>query len=227
MGSTFIERKTKGKAIEICSMFLNMNESNPFLSRIITCYEKWILYDNRKIPAEWIDCGSLLRFFQKTSLHSKKVMITVCWSQAELIHYEFLPASETIIANKYCTQIEEMHKKFTVMCSAKVNRKTKILLRDNARPHIAQQTLEKLNNLKFETLLHPPYSPDLSPTDYHFSKHWIISCLEKYWVTNTVQKRCSRSSSLLVLRTFIRLEFRNLSRVGRSVFNKNETILIK
>jgi len=83
-------------------------------------------------------------------------MITVWWSQSVPIHYEFLPAGETITAHKYCTQIEEMHKKFTVMCSAKVNRKTKILLRDNARPHIAQQTLEKLNNLKFETLPHSP-----------------------------------------------------------------------
>ena len=61
-----------------------------------------------------------------------------------------------------------MHKKLGVMCPAMVNRKTPMLLHDNARSHVAQQTLEKLNELKIETVLHPLYSPDLSPTDYHF-----------------------------------------------------------
>jgi len=64
--------------------------------------------------------------------------------------------------------MEEMHKKLAVMCPAMVNRKTHMLLHDNARPHVAQQTLEKLNELKIETVPHPSYSPDLSSTDYHF-----------------------------------------------------------
>jgi len=136
-------------------MLLNRNESNPFLSRIIICDEKWILYDNRKRHAEWIDCSLSPRYFPKSSLHPKKVIITVWRSQAGLIHYEFLPAGETITANKYCTQIEEIHKKLAVMSSAMVNRKTPILLHNNARLHVAQQTL-KLNYLKFKTLPHSP-----------------------------------------------------------------------
>ena len=54
------------------------------------------------------------------------------------------------------------------MCPAMVNRKTPKLLYDNTRSYVAQQTQGKLNELKIETVLHPPYSPDLSPTDYHF-----------------------------------------------------------
>jgi len=73
-----------------------------------------------------------------------------------------------------------MHKKLAVMCPAMINRKTPMLLHDNASPHVAQQTLEKPNELKIETVTHPPYSPALSSTDYHFFRHWIISCLENY-----------------------------------------------
>uniref|UniRef100_A0A1I7XC44 Guanylate cyclase n=1 Tax=Heterorhabditis bacteriophora TaxID=37862 RepID=A0A1I7XC44_HETBA len=43
-----------------------------------------------------------------------------------------------------------------------------IILHDNARPHVSQMTLQKVDELGYET---PPYStdsPDLSPTDYHF-----------------------------------------------------------
>jgi histone-lysine N-methyltransferase SETMAR len=40
-------------------------------------------------------------------------------------------------------------------------------LHDNARPHIAKLTREKLLKLGWVTVPHPPYSPDLAPTDYH------------------------------------------------------------
>ena len=54
---------------------------------------------------------------------------------------------------------------------AVVNRKGPVLLRDSAQPHTEQSTLHKLNDLGYEVLPHPPYSPDLSPTHYHFFKH--------------------------------------------------------
>ena len=34
--------------------------------------------------------------------------------------------------------------------------------------HVIQPTLQTLNQLCYEVLPHPPYSSDLSPTDYHF-----------------------------------------------------------
>ena len=37
----------------------------------------------------------------------------------------------------------------------------------NARPHVAELTREKLMALEWEVLMHPPYSPDLAPTDFH------------------------------------------------------------
>ncbi|KAE9421322.1 hypothetical protein Angca_006525, partial [Angiostrongylus cantonensis] len=46
-----------------------------------------------------------------------------------------------------------------------------ILHHDNARPLVAEPALQKLNELDYETLPNPPYSSDLSPTDYHFFKH--------------------------------------------------------
>ena len=42
-----------------------------------------------------------------------------------------------------------------------------ILLRDNARPHTANLVRDNLQRFGWETLQHPPYSPDLSPCDFH------------------------------------------------------------
>ena len=42
-----------------------------------------------------------------------------------------------------------------------------ILLQDNARPHTASRTLAKIEDLGWKLLTHPPYSPDLAPSDFH------------------------------------------------------------
>ena len=46
-----------------------------------------------------------------------------------------------------------------------------LLPRDNARPHTVRATTDALETLKFEILSHPPYSPDLAPSDFHFFPH--------------------------------------------------------
>src|SRR3569832_1056517 len=53
---------------------------------------------------------------------------------------------------------------------ALVNKRGLLLLHENARPYVSQITTKKLNQLKIKVLLHPPSSPDLSPTDYHLFK---------------------------------------------------------
>ena len=42
-----------------------------------------------------------------------------------------------------------------------------VLLHDNARQHTAAHTVETLQKLKFEVFAHPPYSPEIAPSDYH------------------------------------------------------------
>ena len=39
--------------------------------------------------------------------------------------------------------------------------------RDSSHPHAAAATRQTNRSLKFEVLLHPPYSPILAPCDFH------------------------------------------------------------
>ena len=40
-------------------------------------------------------------------------------------------------------------------------------MHDNAPAHKALATQKKLDYLRFQCIDHPPYSPDLAPSDYH------------------------------------------------------------
>ena len=102
----------------------------------------------------------------------KMVMVTVVWwSAVSLAH--FPNPGKTITSGTYAQQISEIDQKVQSLHPAlvnRVNRKGPILLYINAWPHASQPTLQTLNELSYEILPLLPYSPDLSPTDYHLSK---------------------------------------------------------
>ena len=173
------------RRFEICSALDLRNKNDPFLDRIITCDEKWILYDNRKRSARWLDSNEAPKRFPKPKTHQKKIMVTMWWPSEGVIHYSLLKPGESITADSYCKEIDEMHEKIRKIRPALVNRKGPILLHDNARPHVSQITVRKLNDLGYETLPHPPYSPDLSPTDYQFFKHLDHFLTEKIFTNQT------------------------------------------
>ncbi|XP_055623395.1 histone-lysine N-methyltransferase SETMAR-like [Toxorhynchites rutilus septentrionalis] len=131
-----------------------------------------ILYDNRRRLVQWLNRN-------QAPQQVMKVMVTVWWSVAGVIHHSFLNSGGTITADKYCQQIDEMHQKVRRMCLRLVNMQGSVLLHDNAQPHVAQPTLQKLNELGYETLPHSAYSPDLSPTDYRFFKRFDNFLREK------------------------------------------------
>ena len=56
--------------------------------------------------AQWLGQEEAPMHFPKPNLHQKKVIVTVWWSAASLIHYSFL---NPIKSEKYVQQISEKH----------------------------------------------------------------------------------------------------------------------
>ena len=46
-------------------------------------------------------------------------------------------------------------------------KRSELAIQDNARPHTSLVMCKKLLELGWEVMPHPPYSPDLAPSDYH------------------------------------------------------------
>ncbi|KAF2348287.1 Transposase type 1 [Trinorchestia longiramus] len=166
-----LNENQKLRRFEVHSMLSLHNTNDPFLDRIVTCDEKWVLYDNRKRSGQWLDRDEPPQTLPKANVAPIKIMVTVWWSAISVIHYIFLGVNETINAKRYCNDLAVMHARLSEKRPALVNRRGPILLLDNARPRVARMTIQKLTELGYETLPHPSYSPDLSPTDYHLFKH--------------------------------------------------------
>ena len=85
---------------------------------------EWIVYDNRRRSGQWLDTDVPPRHFPKAKTHQQKTMVTVWWSAAGVIHYNFRQLGQTIIAESYCEEIEEMYRKLRQQQPALVNRTT-------------------------------------------------------------------------------------------------------
>lgn len=109
-----------------------------FVQQQVHCHmrwKKWIFHDNWRCSAQWLQHDEPPWKFPKPKCHQKKVMVTVWWSAAGLIHHSFLNLDKTITLEKYCQHINEMHQKLQCICLALAYRKGPILLYDNARQH--------------------------------------------------------------------------------------------
>ncbi|GBP11540.1 Kinesin-like protein Klp61F [Eumeta japonica] len=58
-----------------------------------------------------------------------------------------------------------------------------ILLHDNAHPHVAVLVKNYLKTLDWEVLRHPPYSPDIAPSDYHLFRSMAHALSEQLFTS--------------------------------------------
>jgi histone-lysine N-methyltransferase SETMAR len=84
-----------------------------------------------------------------------------------VIYFELLDIHETINANVYSQQLQLLYQVLLQKRPVLANQKGVIPLHDNSRPHVAKLTQQKIEQFGWEVLAHPPWSPDLAPSDYH------------------------------------------------------------
>ena len=94
-------------------------------------------------------------------------MLCIWWDWKGVLYYELLPENQTINSNKYCSQLDQLKAELDEKRPELVNRKRIIFHQDNAKPHVSLMTRQKLLQLGWEVLIHPPYSPDIAPSVFH------------------------------------------------------------
>ena len=143
---------------------LSYRRTSAWLKSIVTGDEKWCLFFNERRRRSWVDAGGPAQPQPKTNLHPRKVLLCIWWDSQGVLYWELLNPGQSINATVYCQQLDRLA---AAIQQKRPNHGPIRFLHDNARPHTALMTRNKLLELGWEVLPHPPYSPDLAPSDYY------------------------------------------------------------
>jgi histone-lysine N-methyltransferase SETMAR len=92
-------------------------------------------------------------------------MASVFWNAEGILFIDYLKKGKTITGEYYSNLLTTLDKKKIVrknpVCKKKI-----IFHQDNAPAHKSVLTMEKLRDLHYKLLEHPPYSPGLAPSDF-------------------------------------------------------------
>ncbi len=145
-----------------------------FMSRIVTGDETWIstfMAETKAESRQWQEKGELRPRKAKQVRSRKKSMLTVFFDIKGILLIQFNMPKETIDADRYCATLaqlkENVRRKRPELWEQNEEGDRKFLLHhDNAPAHTATQTLAKLGRWGIQMVAHPPYSPDLAPSDF-------------------------------------------------------------
>jgi len=95
-----------------------------------------------------------------------KVLASIFWDQDGILLSDYLTKGKIINAEYYSSLLGQLKGILKKKRRGKVT-KGVLFLHDNAPAHRTFASQKKLSYLGFQCLDHPPYSPDLVPSDYH------------------------------------------------------------
>ena len=117
---------------------------------------------------------------KKTAAESHRILVEVCgehalaertcqkWFARSKSGDFGLEPGETINGERYRTQLIRLKRAIAEKRLEYATRHEAIIFHlDNARPHVAIPVKNYLEKSGWGVLPHPPYSPDLAPSDYH------------------------------------------------------------
>lgn len=154
---------------EISQNHLASLEADPdFFSKIVTGDETWVHHwdpETKLESMQWVHKGSPPPKKARTQSSAGKLMATVFWDQAGIILIEYMPKGTTITAATYCNTLKSLRKAIDQKRPG-LRHENVLILHDNARVHKAIKVQPVLGECNFSELDHPPYSPDLAPSDF-------------------------------------------------------------
>ena len=94
-----------------------------------------------------------------------KVRLSCFWDGDGIIMTDYLEQGHTITGNYYSALLAKLRSTLAKKSRGKLQ-KGILLLHDNAPAHRSMMAVHTSMQCGFKILLHPPYSPDLAPSDF-------------------------------------------------------------
>jgi len=131
--------------------------------------ETWLYHYGPETKQQSVECrhsGSPRLKIFRVQKSAGKVLASMFCDQDGILLIDYLPKGQTINAQYYSSLMVQLK---DILKEKRRGKFTKGVLfsPDNVPAHRTLATQKKLAYLCFHCLVHPPYSPDLAPSDYH------------------------------------------------------------
>jgi hypothetical protein len=111
---------------------------------------------------------------------------TVFWDQKGILLTEFMALGTTITSEVNREMLNKLQRSIQNKRRG-MHTKGVVILHDNSWPHTLARTNALIRLFNWEIFDHPPYSPDLAPSDYHLfirMKVWLT------WWRHSLKRDC-------------------------------------
>ncbi len=149
-------------------MMFNADEDN-FMSRFVTVDETWVHHfdpESKQQSKEWREKGSAPPLKFRVVPSAGKLMATIFWDADGILLIDYLDRGHTITGVYYAGLIKKLREVIKEKRRGKLTAGV-LFHQDNAPPHKSHVAMAAISDAGFELLDHPPYSPDLAPSDFH------------------------------------------------------------
>ncbi|UYV75584.1 hypothetical protein LAZ67_13000669 [Cordylochernes scorpioides] len=163
-----LSERQQERRLVTCEGLLARHEKKSFLHRIITSDEKSIHFSNPMRQRSWGLLGQFPKWKPRPNRLGKKAMLCVWWDQTGVVYFKLLKPGETVNTSRYEQQMHSLREALNEKRPELREKHNKLILQhDNAPAHNATVVKNTIKDLGWELLPHPPYSPDLAPSNYH------------------------------------------------------------
>ena len=164
----------KERRVDACQELVRQYEADgeAVLQHVVTGDESWVHFyepERKQQSMEWRHTSSPKPKKVQTQRSAGKVMLTFFWDYNGPILKQYMPRGSTVTSATYWNLLRENMKPAVHQKRRRLLTTGVCLLHDNARPHTTTTTVSSIEGLRFECIPHPPYSPDLAPSDFHVS----------------------------------------------------------
>jgi len=166
-----LTNEQKHQRVKLSKQNLDLFEDDPdmFAARFVTMDETWVHHfepEYKRQSMQWKHPFSPTPVKARVAPSAGKVMASIFWDARGVLLLDFLQKGETVTGVYYATLLDKLRVAMKEKRRGML-KKGVMLHADNAPAHSSAVAMAKMHDCGFQIVQHPPYSPDLAPSDYY------------------------------------------------------------
>ncbi|UYV61859.1 SETMAR [Cordylochernes scorpioides] len=147
--------------------------------------------------------GQFPKQMPRPNRFGKKAMLCIWWDQTGVVYFELLKPGKMVNTSRYEQQMHSLREALNEKRPEWREKHNNLILQnDNAPAHNATVVKNTIKDLGWELFPHPPYSPDLAPSNYHLFTSLGHALKTRNFLTQTYSENDLLTGGNVMLKTF-------------------------